>query len=88
MHLSSYVVGENDQITAGQTIGFVGRTGVRVSPPHLHLEVRVDDYAKNPMRYLTELVIPPKDTKTYHRVIAAKRARLKAARASAAADKT
>jgi murein DD-endopeptidase MepM/ murein hydrolase activator NlpD len=82
MHLSSYIVAEKDHVTAGQTIGFVGKTGVRVSPPHLHLEVRVDDYAKNPMRYLTDLVIPPKDTKTYHYVRAAKRARLRAERAA------
>ena len=83
MHLNNYIVAEKDHVTAGQTIGFVGRSGVRVSPPHLHLEVRVDDYAKNPMRYLTDLVIPPRATKTYHRVLAAKRARVRAARASA-----
>lgn len=88
MHLSSYVVSEKDHVTAGQTIGFVGRTGVRVSPPHLHLEVRVDDYAKNPMRYLTDLVIPPKATKTYHRVLANKRARVKAARENLRSNKT
>lgn len=85
MHLSSYIVSDQDHVEAGQTIGYVGKTGVKVSPPHLHLEVRVDDYAKNPMKYLTELVIPPRATKTYHRVLAAKRARVRAARASAAA---
>jgi murein DD-endopeptidase MepM/ murein hydrolase activator NlpD len=85
MHLSGYIVSEKDHVTAGQTIGYVGKTGVKVSPPHLHLEVRVDDYAKNPMKYLTELVIPPRDTKTYHVVQAAKRARVRAARAAAAA---
>jgi murein DD-endopeptidase MepM/ murein hydrolase activator NlpD len=83
MHLNNYIVSEKEHVTAGQTIGYVGRSGVRVSPPHLHLEVRVDDYAKNPMKYLTDLVIPPKATKTYHRVAAAKRARVRAARASA-----
>jgi murein DD-endopeptidase MepM/ murein hydrolase activator NlpD len=83
MHLSSYVVSAEDRVTAGQTVGFVGKTGVRVSPPHLHLEVRVDDYSKNPMRYLTDFVIPPRATKTYHWVMANKRARVKAARASA-----
>jgi murein DD-endopeptidase MepM/ murein hydrolase activator NlpD len=88
MHLSSYVINEKDHVTAGQTIGFVGKTGVRVSPPHLHLEVRVDDHAKNPMRYLSDLVIPPKATKTYHRVLANKRARVKAARAAMRASKT
>jgi murein DD-endopeptidase MepM/ murein hydrolase activator NlpD len=85
MHLNNYIVSEKEHVTAGQTIGYVGRSGVRVSPPHLHLEVRVDDYAKNPMKYLTDLVIPPKATKTYHRVAAAKRARVRAARASASA---
>jgi murein DD-endopeptidase MepM/ murein hydrolase activator NlpD len=85
MHLASYVVAEKEHVTAGQTIGFVGHTGVHSSPPHLHLEVRVDEYAKNPMKYLTDLVIPPRATKTYHRVLAAKRARVRAARASAAA---
>ena len=83
MHLSSYVVSEKEHVLAGQTIGYVGRTGVRVSPPHLHLEIRVDDYAKNPARYLTNLVIPPRATKTYHRVLANKRARMRAARAAA-----
>jgi hypothetical protein len=37
------------------------------------------------MKYLTDLVIPPRATKTYHRVLAAKRARVRAARATAAA---
>jgi hypothetical protein len=88
MHLSSYVVAAEDKVTAGQTIGFVGRTGVRVSPPHLHMEVRVDDHAKNPARYLTADVFPPKTTKTYRAVAKAKRARVKAARAAAATPTT
>jgi murein DD-endopeptidase MepM/ murein hydrolase activator NlpD len=29
MHLSTYVVAAEDKVTAGQTIGYVGRTGVR-----------------------------------------------------------
>ena len=81
MHLSSYVVAAQDRVTAGETIGFVGKTGVRVSPPHLHFEVRVDDYAKNPIKYLAD-VIPPRATKTWHHVIAAKRARVRAERAA------
>jgi Peptidase family M23 len=75
MHLSAYIVGETDHVTCGQTIGFVGRTGVKVSPPHLHFEVRVDDRFMNPVRTLGDLVIPPKATMTYQYKMKAKRAR-------------
>lgn len=88
MHLSSYLVAEKDRVTSGQLIAFVGKTGVRSSPPHLHFEVRVDEKAKNPARYLTDFVIPPKATKTYRYVVKAKRARVKAARAAAASTST
>jgi murein DD-endopeptidase MepM/ murein hydrolase activator NlpD len=75
MHLSTYRIAQGDRVTAGETIGFVGRTGVRLSPPHLHLEIRVEDRFTNPARYLTDLVIPPKATMTYRYVM--KRARLR-----------
>jgi murein DD-endopeptidase MepM/ murein hydrolase activator NlpD len=78
MHLSSYLVAKGESVSAGQTIGFVGRTGVKVSPPHLHLEVRVDDQFTNPLRTLGDLVIPPKATQTYQYVRKAARARLHA----------
>lgn len=76
MHLSAYRISDGDRVTAGETIGFVGRTGVKVSPPHLHLEIRVDDRFTNPCRYLADLVIPPKATMTYRYVM--KRAHLRA----------
>jgi murein DD-endopeptidase MepM/ murein hydrolase activator NlpD len=76
MHLSTYRIAEGDRVTSGETIGFVGRTGVRVSPPHLHLEIRVDDRFTNPVRYLNDFVIPPKATMTHRYVM--KRARLRA----------
>jgi murein DD-endopeptidase MepM/ murein hydrolase activator NlpD len=82
MHLQSYDVGAGDRVSAGQVVGYVGHTGVYSSPPHLHFEVRVDEQAKNPLRYLSDLVIPPKATKTYYHVLAAKRARIRAARAA------
>jgi hypothetical protein len=85
MHLQGYVVASGERVRAGQTIGFVGHTGVHNSPPHLHFEVRVDEQARNPMRYLAGAVIPPKATRTYHHVLAAKRARLRAARTVAPA---
>jgi murein DD-endopeptidase MepM/ murein hydrolase activator NlpD len=76
MHLQTYRIAAGDRVTAGETIGFVGRTGVKVSPPHLHFEIRVDDRFTNPARYLTDLVIPPKATMTHRYVM--KRARLRA----------
>jgi len=81
MHLSSYVVAEKDEVKAGQTIGYVGRTGVKVSPPHLHFEVRVGDRFTNPVRTLGELVIPPSATMTHQYVLKARRAKLRKLRA-------
>ncbi len=77
MHLNSYVVAERDQVKAGQTIGFVGRTGVKISPPHLHFEVRVGDRFTNPVRTLGEFVIPPSATQTHQYVLKARRAKLR-----------
>ena len=48
MHLQTYRISDGDRVTAGETIGYVGRTGVKVSPPHLHLEIRVDDRCIEP----------------------------------------
>lgn len=76
MHLDSFVVTEGDVLRAGQILGRVGRTGVQVSPPHLHFELRVDDRHVNPVRYLGDLIIPPKATQTYRYAIRAKRTRL------------
>jgi hypothetical protein len=75
MHLSSYRIAQGDAVKAGETIGLVGRTGVKVSPPHLHFEIRVDDRFTNPARYLTDMVIPPKATMTHRYVM--KRMRLR-----------
>jgi len=78
MHLRSYVIAEGARVTAGETIGFVGVTGVKVSPPHLHFEVRVDDNFTNPLRVLGDWVIPPKATMTHYYMLKAKRGRLHA----------
>ena len=61
MHLGGYNVAERDEVLAGQVIGELGRTGVKVSPPHLHLEVRIGDRHTNPLRTLGDYAIPPKD---------------------------
>ncbi len=75
MHLSSYIVADRQEVKAGETIGYVGRTGVKVSPPHLHFEVRVDDRVTNPLRTLGDFVIPPQATMTHQYVLKARRAK-------------
>jgi murein DD-endopeptidase MepM/ murein hydrolase activator NlpD len=86
MHLRSYIISEGDHVAAGQRIGFVGTTGVKVSPPHLHFEVRVDDAFTNPLRVLGDWAIPPKATMTHYYMLKAKRARLRASAAAPARD--
>jgi hypothetical protein len=78
MHLSSYVVGKGEDVRAGQIIGYVGNTGVKVSPPHLHFEIRVDERFTNPLRTLGDLAIPPKATMTHMYMLKAKRAKYRA----------
>jgi murein DD-endopeptidase MepM/ murein hydrolase activator NlpD len=50
-HLSGIVVNEGDPIRKGQVIGTVGSTG-RSTGPHLHYEIRIDEDATDPMRFL------------------------------------
>ncbi len=55
-HLSKLEVKKGDPIQRGQLIGLIGSTG-RSTGPHLHYELRVDDKAVNPRRFL-----PPEPT--------------------------
>jgi hypothetical protein len=75
MHLDRYTVAEREEVKAGQVIGSLGRTGVKVSPPHLHFEVRIGDRHTNPLRTLGDTMIPPKATMTHQYVVRAKRAK-------------
>jgi hypothetical protein len=79
MHLNSYNVNEHDQVVAGQVIGELGRTGVKISPPHLHLEVRIGERHTNPLRTLGDTMIPPKATMTHQYNVRAQRARIRRA---------
>lgn len=85
MHLARYVVAHGQTVKAGETIGIVGRSGVKRSPPHLHFEVRVDGAYKDPWQYFTDAIIPPRDTLTYQAKARAKRAKVRAARTLTAA---
>lgn len=50
-HLSSIAVAEGEVIAKGAVLGQVGSTG-RSTGPHLHYEVRIDDDATDPTRYI------------------------------------
>ena len=86
MHLERYVVAMNDTVSAGQTVGFVGRTGVKVSPPHLHFEIRINDHKKNPLATFANVLIPPSATVSHVYAVKAQRDRLRAERAQRSAN--
>lgn len=50
-HMSSIAVSEGQRVEKGTVIGQVGSTG-RSTGPHLHYEVRIDDDATDPMRFV------------------------------------
>ena len=53
-HLSEIDVEEGDSLTAGETLGLVGTTGMSTGP-HLHFEVRVDGVRCDPVYVLRDL---------------------------------
>ena len=54
-HCSSICVTTDQQVQAGQVIGYVGHTG-RVTGNHLHLEVHVNGNRADAMKYFNQLV--------------------------------
>lgn len=50
-HLAKIEIAVGDNVQRGQLIGFVGSTG-RSTGPHLHYELRLNDKAINPRRFL------------------------------------
>ncbi|MEW5762431.1 MAG: peptidoglycan DD-metalloendopeptidase family protein [Bacillota bacterium] len=50
-HLSSIAVGVGDEVGRGQVVGYMGRSG-NATGTHLHFEVRVNGYPRDPLRYL------------------------------------
>lgn len=49
-HLNEFNVRENQKVTRGEIIGFVGNSG-KSTGPHLHYEVRRNDQPVNPINY-------------------------------------
>jgi murein DD-endopeptidase MepM/ murein hydrolase activator NlpD len=84
-HLNSYRVVSGQQVVAGEVIGSVGRTGVKVSGSHLHFEVHVDGELKDPVRFLSAFVLPPDKTITHRVAMAEKRQRVSRMRRQARA---
>ena len=75
-HLSSFRVLAGQTVQAGQIIGTVGRSGVKVSGSHLHFEVHEDGELRDPARFLRAYVLPPDQTITHELAMAEKKQRL------------
>jgi hypothetical protein len=61
MHLNAYEVEYGDRVRRGRRIGTVGRTGVRDSPAHLHLEVHEGERVRSAREVLGPLVVDGRD---------------------------
>jgi len=75
-HLSSFSVEAGQIVRAGEVIGAVGRSGVKVSGSHLHFEVHKDGELADPVRFLSAYVLPPDQTLTHELAMAEKKLRL------------
>jgi murein DD-endopeptidase MepM/ murein hydrolase activator NlpD len=75
-HLTSFRVVAGETVKAGQIIGTVGRSGVKVSGSHLHFEVHRDGELQDPVTFLSAFVLPPQGTITHELAMAEKHERL------------
>jgi hypothetical protein len=75
-HLTSFKVVAGQTVHAGEVIGTVGRSGVKVSGSHLHFEVHQDGELKDPVPFLAAFVLPPDRTLTNQLAMSEKRQRL------------
>jgi murein DD-endopeptidase MepM/ murein hydrolase activator NlpD len=75
-HLHTYNVVAGQTVKAGEVIGEVGLTGVKVSTSHLHFEVHQDGELGDPVRFLEAYVLSPERTLSHKYAMAEKRERL------------
>lgn len=62
MHLQEVHVSAGDEVALGDRIGLVGRTGMRRSSPHLHLEAHAEGELLDPLTLLSgHLIGTPED---------------------------
>ncbi|MCB9555899.1 MAG: M23 family metallopeptidase, partial [Deltaproteobacteria bacterium] len=62
MHLQRYVVQRGDSVRRGQLVGYVGRTGIKTSPPHLHFELSDDQGIVDPLPLYRGALFGPQQT--------------------------
>jgi hypothetical protein len=62
MHLLNYLVQNGQWVKAGQIIGHVGDTGIRISVPHLHFQMRDNGEIIDPLVHLRVYLIGPQAT--------------------------
>jgi hypothetical protein len=75
-HLTSFRVVAGQTVHAGDVIGTVGRSGVKVSGSHLHFEVHQNGELKDPVPFLAAFVLPPDRTITNQLAMGEKKLRL------------
>jgi hypothetical protein len=62
MHLLNYLVQNGQWVKAGQIIGHVGDTGIKIDVPHLHFQMRDNGEIIDPLVHLRPYLIGPKET--------------------------
>jgi hypothetical protein len=80
MHLLNYLVQNGQWVKAGQIIGHVGDTGIRIDVPHLHFQMRDSGEIIDPLVHLRPYLIGPKETYRGQLVSASMPGRWRAAR--------
>jgi murein DD-endopeptidase MepM/ murein hydrolase activator NlpD len=80
MHLLNYIVQNGQWVKAGQIIGHVGDTGIKIDTPHLHFQMREGGEIIDPMVHLRPYLVSPRATYRGRLVAAAMPGRWREAR--------
>lgn len=80
MHLLNFLVRNGEWVKAGQIIGHVGDSGIRVDVPHLHFQMRDNGEILDPLVHLRPYLIAPQETYRGQRMSAAMPGRWREAR--------